>query len=655
MKCKKRWLGWGQNSLAVAWVGRWRSSLMVIFLACGMFGCLLSTKSTAPIITQSSAGATITNKTAAATMGTPSQSWHRDEILTFSLRMDPVDADVLFKKDPFDTSSFPVRLEEGQQLLPGRVEVKGSFTRRFPKKSLLIKLDRGNSWQGMRRISLNAMSTDPTMMREYLAWDIFHALGMAVPRVQYARLLINGDFVGLFLFIEWIEPQMFDRYGLGDDGAFFHPRDSGFCGDLTISSLDKDKECWFKLSPRDNDFSPLSALVNEMAATPAASFADFVDSNFDVDSVLNWIAGNVLTSDNDTYNKNYFLYRSTVSGKWTVVPWDYDLTFGRSWDPSKEFPANVYNDNFQYYYPPDVGQINPLKDKFFANPELYSRFKRRLGHLMGVGAADPNVPAAAYGWFSPARVEKRLANLTQRIGADLSRDPFEQGSGEEYDRQVATLRYYHLARYHYLQSLIFNKTVFKTSCWTPAMSALGRAEIAALPAPIAGQRLRVPREMRAAAELRKGKSEINLVDAENGLLLATLRLRKLTGGTRLSLSVLAEQPPPVIPPTTQVGQCLERTWVVASQEPGGGLVTDLRLEYLEEHSLHNEFGAAVDDEEQLRLWMLDGEGGWQQMPTKVNGLANTLSTESLALEPLRLYRFVACVPAVSSSALGRGK
>ena len=251
---------------------------------------------------------------------------------TLAIEMDARDARVLFRKDPYDKSSFPVTVrptEEGSAPLHGRIEVKGSFTRQTGKKSLLIKLDDGK-WGGGSRISLNGMGTDGTMMREWLSWELMRALGMVVPDTRYTRLSVNGADSGLFLRIEWIDPGLFARAGLGADGEFYHPYDSAFCGNLTPRSLDPALGCYFKLAPRDDDFSSLRTLTEELAAQPVDTFDQLVDRRFDANAVINWFAVNALVTETDTYNKNYFLYLPRNTGKWLVVPWDYDLTFGRA-------------------------------------------------------------------------------------------------------------------------------------------------------------------------------------------------------------------------------------------------------------------------------------------------------------------------------------
>lgn len=627
----------GGRVLACGWF-----AVVVLATLLGGCGLLPAHHASAPAVDPAQAAgvkeAAMASAVAAAKVGGP-----EEEILSFSLHMDTTDADVLFKKDMYDTSSFPVQLVgEGGRLLSGRVEVKGSFSRRFPKKSILVKLDKGGTWQGMRRISLNAMGTDPTLMREFLIWDLFRNLGMATPRVQYARLFINDQFAGLFLFIEWIEPRMFGNFGLGSDGALYHPRDSAFCGDLTPASLAPDKECWLKLAPPDNNFSELTGLVQGLATTPAADFAAFLDQHFDVDSVLNWIAGNVLTSNGDTYNKNYFLYLSRKTGKWTVEPWDYDLTYGRAWDPGLPFPASIYNDNFQYMYPPNSGLANPLKDKLFANPELYRRFKRRLGHLLGVTAPDPAAPAATYGWFAPERLAKRLDAVEQRIGADVARDAFVAEGTADRESMVAALRYYCLARYLFLKTMVFDKTAYGTSRWTPEMAALGMQEINALPVPPAGARIRLPLDLSATVKLLAGKEAVYLVDPVNFRFLATFWPQELTGVTRLNLEAQAEQPLLWLPPGKEAGQCLERSWLLTSQAPATEVTGDLRLAYFQESSLHHELGGAVTDEAALNLWVQEEGSAWRELATEVNVHDNTLTTRHLTLRPMRLYRIVAC-------------
>jgi hypothetical protein len=525
------------------------------------------------------------------------------------VEMDARDARVLFRKDPYDKSAFPVtvRSEEGSVRLRGTVEVKGSFTRQTEKKSLLIKLE-GGTWRGQSRISLNGMGTDASMMREWLSWELMRALGMVIPEVRYTRLSINGAGHGLFLRIEWIDPGMFERAGLGADGEFYHPYDSVFCGDLTPESLDPARVCWFKLSPRDNDFATLKALTEELRAQPVDSFHELVDRRFDAEAVINWFAVNALVTLTDTYNKNYFLYLPKKTGKWLVVPWDYDLTFGRAFDPDRPFPYTILNDHFHYYFPIEAGQSNPLHYQALKNPKLRARVLARVRDL-ATGAPEPGRPWR--GWFAPERMDARIAALRAVLLPELRADPFRAADEARFEDDVTALRFYARARVANLKQVVL---------------ALGTG-----------------RQRDLAEGLAPAGRAADLVDGW-GHVLASVTLPAGAASARVQARVWRGWPE-LVPPMADRAACVQRTWWVS----GGGAAADLTLTYLDEGLLSREPGAAVNDERALQLHARTANG-WTALPTEVSPVANTLTTRGLRLpreEPLRL---VACAPRAVAAA-----
>ncbi|MGH8443112.1 MAG: CotH kinase family protein [Nevskiaceae bacterium] len=534
---------------------------------------------------------------------------------TLAIEMDARDARVLFRKEPYDKSSFPVTVrptEEGSARLHGRIEVKGSFTRQTPKKSVLIKLDDGR-WRGGSRISLNGMGTDGSMMREWLSWELMRALGMVVPETRYTRLTINGADGGLFLRIAWIDPGMFERAGLGGDGDFFHPYDSAFCGDLTPASLDPARNCYFKLSPRDQDFSALRALAEELVAEPVDTFDQLVDRRFDAESVVNWFAVNALVSATDTYNKNYFLYLSRKTGKWLVVPWDYDLTFGRAFDPDRVFPFTILNDHFQYYFPLEAGQSNPLHYQALKNPKLRARVLARIRDLV-TGAPEAARPWR--GWFAPERMDARITVLREALLPELRRDPFVGSDEPRWEAEVEALRFYARARVQNLKQVAL-------SLGTGQRRDEGEATVAA------------------------GRSA-DIMDSW-GFLLASVTA---PAGAPVAVEARVIRGwPELVPPGMDRAACVQRTWFLSAEKPAAA---DVTLTYLDEGLLAREPGTAVTDERALTLFA-KGPSGWSALPTRASPIANTLSTRGLRLphgEPLRI---VACVPQnVLTGASGTG-
>lgn len=569
------------------------------------------------------------------------------DISHISIEMEQQDADIIFKKDPFDKSSFPVTVVADNQRFPGRIQVTGSLTRRFPKKSVMIKVDKNPNWKGNRRISLDAMGTDPTAMREFLAWDLFHSLGMVVPRVRYTKLYTNNAYVGLFLFTEWIDTSVFERYGLGSDGQFFHPDDANYCADFTVPSISE--KCYLKLSPGDTDYSSLKNLAQLIENTPVENFHELVFTHFEANSLVNWIAGNILTSNSDTFNKNYFLYQSTINRKWTVVPWDYDLTFGRSHDSGLPFPESIINNNFQYFSTPSLGAASPLKDKFLQNTQLYNLLRKRLAHIMGI-TKDEFAPDQSFGWFSPANFGLRVTSIRDAIAKDLMNDVFNTSTPPQFEEYVEAMQYYGIARYYYVKKLVLDKTVHGTSRWTPAMNKLSESELlAAAPAP--GVKRMRPMNMYGTEQVAKNNATLYFTDEYTPYVLGTINAKNGDSSAQVTVEVQSEQAPELVPPKFYPASCIQRTWFVTIKSPYDNMTADVRFEYIQEHSFHNELGDAVRNEHLLRLFQQSGEN-WYPLETTINTIANTVSAMDVDLKAGTLNRFVVCEDATSTNQTG---
>jgi len=547
------------------------------------------------------------------------------KIGTMHLKMRPVDAKVLFRKDRYDRSSFAVGIQNNDgELQQGRVEVSGSFSRHFPKKNILIKLEKGQEWQGQRKISLDAMATDGSMQREWLVWQLVHALGTPGPQLNYVRLYINDEYRGLFMHTEWLEPQVMARYGLGADGQFFHPSDSKFCGDFLLHKKKPLDVCWFKLSPRDQDFSPLQTLVEELGQIPVAEFHNYLETHFDVDSVINWLVLNVLTSNGDSYNKNYFLYQSEITKKWVVIPWDYDLSFGRNWDAHLPFPKDVLNDNFQYFYPPELGAPNPLKEKTLRNSVLNKRFIERMLHLLGEEQHGPNT---TFGWFSPESMHKRIRDISIRFQHARIDDPYLINSQINFMQETESLWHYVQRRHAYL------RTIFKGEMpWDPELAIWDPAD-----AP-----LRTPlRVILSANQKIPNKGQYSVIAAPAyGYLLAAIKLKDNHGPAEFSVESEIKHTPTFVPHGYDPSSCIPRNWFLTLRTPFQSRVVDLQLDYIQEDSKRQEW-VRGELEEDFELWVLDGER-WHKLEMRMNPLSNVISVANVIIKPSQMLRFVAC-------------
>lgn len=517
-----------------------------------------------------------------------------------AVEMKARDADVLFKKYYYDTSTFPVTVVEPDgQRRPGRIEVKGETARMFPKKPVLIKLAAGHKWRGHSRISLNAMATDTSLMREWLSWDLIHKLGMPAPDVGYVRLRINGVDHGLYFQVEWVGPNVFERHGFGKDGDLFDPVDRISCADLSPASVAEPELCWGKISPRGDDFGPLQRLVATIDATPPERIHELLEREFDAESVINWIAVTALVENLTTYNNEYWPYYSRTRSKWVIMPWDYDRTFGKNFDPDLPYPRNKINDNFQYYYPVELGASNALRDKLFKNPVTMGRIRQRVLDIL------QGTPAAAQpwrGWWAPERMDARITALRTLLAPEVTRDPALAGDPGRFEQDVASVRHFASARAAYLQRTLASGDLGEPDTGAAALGAAGR--------PVA-------------------------VADGWGYLLARVTPRVASAG--VASVTLRRGWPELVPPGADRRACVQRTWLVAAPR---ALDAEITVEYLEEVQRKSELGPHVQREAHLTLYARDAKGWWQ-LPSTANPLANTL-TAPVRFPGTEPVRFVAC-------------
>jgi hypothetical protein len=119
----------------------------------------------------------------------------------------------------------------------------------------------------------------------------------------------------------------------------------------------------------------------------AASSATALGAVLDLDNIMNYAVSATTVGHWDSAYGNFnndVLYWHEPSGKWKLITWDLDNTFDYD---SPGGPGH----NYTYT---DVAKAPRLLfDKFFAMPELDTRFRTHLGHylaaLYGTGGAEP--------------------------------------------------------------------------------------------------------------------------------------------------------------------------------------------------------------------------------------------------------------------------
>ncbi len=91
----------------------------------------------------------------------------------------------------------------------------GSLDDRFP--SLKVKFDQYEKQRpvaGIDVLTLNNNKQDPALVSQFLTYHLFNAAGVHAPRANFARVTVNGEYLGIYSNVESIgKPFLERRFG----------------------------------------------------------------------------------------------------------------------------------------------------------------------------------------------------------------------------------------------------------------------------------------------------------------------------------------------------------------------------------------------------------------------------------------------------------
>ena len=269
------------------------------------------------------------------------------------------------------------------------IEIRGSSSQMFPKKQYALEtqdIDGENlnvSILGMPEENdwiLHAPYSDKSLLRNFLAYELARDMGRYASRTRFCELVINGDYKGLYIFMEKIKrdnnrvdiSKLNPDETTGDDltGGYIVKVDKwdgenneGWWSDSPLPGFDG---VWYQYhypEPDDivdeqkdyinnyiTDFELL--IASESYNDPDAGYYDQVNLESFIDvSLMSEISKNV-----DAYRLSAYMYKDKDSedGRLTMGPiWDYNLAFGNAdyyagWDPvGWQMDADLGEDYFQ--------------------------------------------------------------------------------------------------------------------------------------------------------------------------------------------------------------------------------------------------------------------------------------------------------------------
>ena len=192
----------------------------------------------------------------------------------------------------------------------------------------------GQRFHGFEEMTFSSNFADDSMLREVLGNEVFRDRGVPAPRSAFYRIYVDTgsgpEYWGLYTMVE--DPgdgAMLDSQLGGRAANLYKPDGPG--ADWTKF----DKEGFSKKTNEDEaNFSDVEAAIAALQAPRdnPAQWRAKLESVFDVDHFLKWLAVNTAIDNWDTYGAmahNYYLYGDPKQkGRLQWIPWDNNMAFG---------------------------------------------------------------------------------------------------------------------------------------------------------------------------------------------------------------------------------------------------------------------------------------------------------------------------------------
>ena len=341
--------------------------------------------------------------------------------------MDPVDYQASIDHRYTDLLEPAVLYHDGTLIDAIQVRVRGQSARSYPKKHWKFHMPHGHDFYdpdlvpiSLDQFNLQGNYSDKTYSRERLSYDTFRESGSPAGITHSVRLQQNGQFYGLYTFLQAMDDDYLTTNHLDENGAWYKAFDN--CRYRDLGSLPGRYE---KKTRLHEGYEDLHALLDGANNLSGQARRDFLFDNVDLARMANYLATTVAIHNTDFPHKNYFLYRDTQgNGRWTMHPWDMDLTFGRNWqgtvlndeiwadrDSIPGRPAEVSPSH------PLVGEAehknwdtrwNALIDALYEEPEFREMYHRRLRTLVDWLLADGRFEGLLDGMTAPMVTEAEL-------------------------------------------------------------------------------------------------------------------------------------------------------------------------------------------------------------------------------------------------------
>lgn len=246
---------------------------------------------------------------------------------------------------------------------------------------------------------------DSSYITERFSYELFEDFGVLSPKMTHAKLYVKVGseltYMGVYGVFESIDKDFLSRNFSNNRGDLYKSLWQQF-GPATLENNYHNRAIGIKDASK-NYFPAYDLKTNKTTSThkdlidfiyylnvhQGAQFEAFIESNFDVDRFLRYLAVGVFLGNPDDYRamgNNYYLYLDVTSNKWTLIPYDYDHGLGQGWDGRQVFSnytigADIYRWGNLNSVLNNRTHHHPLSDKILKIEKYQLQYEAYLAEL----------------------------------------------------------------------------------------------------------------------------------------------------------------------------------------------------------------------------------------------------------------------------------
>ena len=281
----------------------------------------------------------------------------QNELRTFELKLTEKDLEKIDSDPTAEQYVEGMLIFEGDTISPVGIRYKGSVgawvgcvdgpnlfepsgKKICTKLSTKVKINwkgRDERFYGLKKLQFHAQNLDKSHLRERLGYWLFKTMGVETSRSVHARLVINGEFSGLYALTEQIDGAFTDYHFDDKDGNLYKE-----VWPLYMNGEPMNPQTLISALKTNEDDNPsaviISGFADKLSNAEKSDIPNIISEYMDINKIISLAVVDRTIRHDDGFlhwycdeggcsSHNFYWYEEPNKKKVNLIPWDLDNAF----------------------------------------------------------------------------------------------------------------------------------------------------------------------------------------------------------------------------------------------------------------------------------------------------------------------------------------